>query len=93
MKFGHRGANHPVLELSTKRVTITTQNHGFAIDGESLKGTGLEVTQVAVNDGTIEGIRHRELPVFAVQYHPEGAPGPRDSVSLFDEFCRFLSGS
>jgi carbamoyl-phosphate synthase small subunit len=93
MKFGHRGANHPVLELSTKRVTITTQNHGFAIDGESLKGTGLEVTQVAVNDETIEGIRHRELPVFAVQYHPEGAPGPRDSVSLFDEFCRFLSGS
>jgi carbamoyl-phosphate synthase small subunit len=91
MKFGHRGANHPVLDVRTKRVTITTQNHGFAIDPESLAGSGLEVTQVAVNDGTVEGIRHRDLPVYAVQYHPEGAPGPRDSISLFDEFCRLLS--
>ncbi|MHA2620467.1 MAG: glutamine-hydrolyzing carbamoyl-phosphate synthase small subunit [bacterium JZ-2024 1] len=91
MKFGHRGANHPVLDLKTKRVTITTQNHGFAIDAQSLEGTGLEVTQIAINDHTVEGIRHRDLPVYAVQYHPEGSPGPRDSLSLFDEFRRVIS--
>lgn len=92
MKFGHRGANHPVLDLRTKKVTITTQNHGFAVDPRSLEGTGLEVTQIAINDNTVEGIRHSDLPVYAVQYHPEGSPGPWDSVPLFDEFRRLLAG-
>ena len=90
MKFGHRGANHPVIHLKTQRVRITTQNHGFAVDPDSLKGTGLEVTEIALNDGTVEGMAHRELPVWSVQYHPEGAPGPLDSVSMFQDFLRVV---
>jgi carbamoyl-phosphate synthase small subunit len=89
LKFGHRGGNHPVKDLATDQVTITSQNHGFAVDAQSLEGTGLEVARVNLNDGTVEGMRHRELPIWSIQYHPEASPGPWDSDSLF---CEFLKG-
>jgi carbamoyl-phosphate synthase small subunit len=91
LKFGHRGGNHPVLHYATRRVEITTQNHGFAVDIESLKPTGLEPTHVNLNDQTSEGMRHRELPIFTVQYHPEASPGPHDSRYLFEEFIRLMT--
>jgi carbamoyl-phosphate synthase small subunit len=86
LPFGHRGGNHPVKELETGRVVITSQNHGYAVDPTDLKGTGMEVTHVNLNDGTVEGLRHRELPIFTIQYHPEASPGPRDSDYLFETF-------
>jgi carbamoyl-phosphate synthase small subunit len=93
LKFGHRGANHGVKDLESGRSAITSQNHSFAVDPESIAEAGLVVTHVNLNDGTVEGMRHRELPVFSVQYHPEGSPGPNDSEGLFDRFIEvFRSG-
>ena len=89
MPYGHRGGNHPVKEVETGRVLITSQNHGFAVEGSEKGVPGapeLEVTHVNLNDHTVEGVRHRELPIFAVQYHPEAAPGPHDARPLFEEF-------
>ena len=90
LKFGHRGGNHPVLDLKTGKVAITSQNHGYAIDEESLKNTDLEVTHVALNDKTNEGVRHKIHPCFSVQYHPEASPGPEDANYLFDEFINLM---
>jgi len=91
LKFGHRGANHPVRELATGRVYITAQNHGFAVDGDGLQGE-VEVSHISLNDGTVEGLRHRELPIFSVQYHSEASPGPQDTVYLFRRFLDMVRG-
>ena len=88
LKFGHRGANHPVKNLITGRVDITSQNHGYAVDIDSLKNTDLELTHIAINDRSCEGVRHKKYSVFSVQYHPEAAPVPHDSSYLFDEFIK-----
>ena len=85
LKFGHHGANHPVMDLGTRKVEITSQNHGFAVDVDSLAGKA-ELSHVSLNDKTVEGMRHATLPVFSVQYHPEASPGPNDAGYLFDRF-------
>jgi carbamoyl-phosphate synthase small subunit len=90
LKFGHRGGNHSVLDIKKNKIVITTQNHGFAIDEKSLKGTDFEITHKNLIDGTIEGIAHKELKIFSVQYHPEACPGPHDSKYLFDEFLKMI---
>jgi carbamoyl-phosphate synthase small subunit len=90
LKFGHHGANHPVKDLLTGRVEITSQNHGFAVDPKSVEKVGLVETHTNLNDGTSEGMRHRELPVFSVQYHPEASPGPHDSHYLFARFIDLM---
>lgn len=92
LKFGHRGANHPVLNKVTNKVEITSHNHGFAVDPDSLKDADVELTHVNLNDETLEGFRHRRYPVFCVQYHPEAAPGPHDSYYLFDDFIALMQG-
>jgi carbamoyl-phosphate synthase small subunit len=92
LKFGHRGANHPVLNKVSGRVEITSHNHGFAVDPDSLKDIDVELTHVNLNDQTLEGFRHRREPAFCVQYHPEAAPGPHDSLYLFDDFVKMMAG-
>ena len=91
LKFGHRGGNHPVRELATGRVYITAQNHGYAVDADSLKD-GLKITHINLNDGTVEGLRHQELPIFAIQYHSEASPGPLDNTYLFEQFLEMMRG-
>jgi carbamoyl-phosphate synthase small subunit len=91
LKFGHHGGNHPVKDLATGRVEITAQNHGFAVDPRSIEKHGLVETHVNLNDGTSEGMRHRELPIFSVQYHPEASPGPHDAHYLFRRFADLMT--
>ena len=89
LKFGHRGANHPVRDLSNGRVYITSQNHGFAVDADSLPSE-VEVSHVNLNDGTVEGLRHRSLPIMSIQYHSEASPGPLDNEGVFDQFLEMI---
>ena len=90
LKFGHRGANHPVKDLETGRVHITTQNHGFAVDADSLKNTDFKISKLNLNDNSVEGMVHKSKPIFSVQYHPEGGPGPQDNQYLFDNFLKMV---
>src|SRR5207248_10418857 len=89
LKFGQHGANQPVKDVRSGKVAITAQNHGFAVDGESLR-RDVEVTHINLNDGTVEGMRHNELPIFSVKYHPEAAPGPHDATYFFDQFADLI---
>jgi carbamoyl-phosphate synthase small subunit len=90
LKFGHHGGNHPVKQLETGKVEITAHNHNFAVDPDSLKESEVELTHIDLNDNTLEGLRHRSLPLFSVQYHPEAAPGPHDSHYLFADFVKMM---
>jgi carbamoyl-phosphate synthase small subunit len=92
LKFGHRGSNHPVKDLNTGKVYITSQNHGYAVDPDGLKD-GMEVAHINLNDGTVEGLKHKELPIFSIQYHPEASPGPTDSSYMFETFVRTLTAN
>ena len=93
LKFGHRGANQPVKNLLTVKVEITSQNHGFAVDTDSLQKENIEITHINLNDNTLEGFRHREYSIFTAQYHPEASPGPHDAKYLFDEFMAMIQES
>jgi carbamoyl-phosphate synthase small subunit len=93
LKFGHHGSNHPVKNLLTQKVEITSQNHGFCVDPDSLPASDVEITHVNLNDHTNEGMRHRSAPLFSVQYHPEASPGPHDARYLFDEFIAMMKGA
>jgi len=90
LKFGHHGANHPVKDLKTGKVSITAQNHGFCVDIALLNKKDIEITHINLNDQTLEGMRHRKLPIFAVQFHPEASPGPHDARYLFDNFMKLM---
>ena len=90
LKFGHRGANQPVKDLSTCKVEITSQNHGFCVDMKSLNDPDIELSHINLNDGTLEGITHKKIPLFSVQYHPEASPGPHDATYLFDRFIKMM---
>jgi carbamoyl-phosphate synthase small subunit len=92
LKFGHRGANHPVRELATGRAHITSQNHGYAVDPRGLRPE-VEVTHISLNDGTVEGLRHKELPIFSIQYHSEASPGPQDTRNSFERFLDMVRAS
>ena len=92
MKFGHRGGNHPVTDLTTGKIEITSQNHSYAVEENSLQNTPLEVTHRNLLDGTVEGIACMKQRAFAVQYHPESCPGPQDSGYLFDRFIAMMEG-
>ncbi len=93
LKFGHHGCNHPVMDLATKKVEITSQNHNFAVDPESLDSSKVEVTHINLNDQTVEGIQHRQVPMFSVQYHPEACPGPHDPYYLFQRFRDLIASA
>ncbi|MBD7964358.1 carbamoyl phosphate synthase small subunit [Fictibacillus norfolkensis] len=90
LKFGHRGSNHPVKDLETGKIALTSQNHGYAVTEESLKNSELVLTHQAVNDGTVEGLKHKVKPAFSIQYHPEASPGPQDSNPIFDDFLNMI---
>jgi carbamoyl-phosphate synthase small subunit len=90
LKFGHHGGNHPVKQMETGKIEITAHNHNFAVDPDSLKQSEVELTHIDLNDNTLEGLRHRSLPLFSVQYHPEAAPGPHDSHYLFGDFVKMM---
>lgn len=93
MKFGHRGLNHPVKEIASGKIAFTSQNHGFAVDEKTVDTKKLLVTHVELNDGTVEGLRHKKYPAFTVQFHPDAAPGPHDALDLFDEFMELMDAN
>lgn len=93
LKFGHRGTNHPVKDVSSEKIFITSQNHGYALIKESIDNLPVSISHINLNDHTVEGMRHNQLPLFSVQFHPEGSPGPYDSIELFEEFINLIQNS